>query len=124
MNNGWIVLTAALMVLTGVGHSWLGERKVIAAMLRITDAKVLSGVQRRFLRACWHIGTVSWFAMAAMLLCLSLPPQELRAAVLGINALVFVLIGAANFQVSGGRNPGWVACLLVAVASGTGAALA
>ncbi|MBQ0933579.1 hypothetical protein KAK07_22920 [Ideonella sp. 4Y16] len=79
------MLRAALMVLTGIVHSWLGERKVIAAMLRITDAALLSGVQQRFLRACRHISTVSWFVLAATLLCQSLQPQALRAAVLGIS---------------------------------------
>ncbi len=123
MNNGLIVLTAALMVLTGIGHSWLGERKVISAMLAITDGKLLSRVQRRFLRACWHVGTISWFATAAMLLCLSLPPRELQLAILSINGAAFVLIGSLNFLISRGRNPGWVACLLVAAASGVAALL-
>jgi hypothetical protein len=123
MNNGLIVLTAALMVLTGIGHSWLGERKVISAMLAITDGKVLSRLQKRFLRACWHIGTISWVAAAAMLLCLSLPLRELQFAVLMINGFAFVLIGALNLLISGGRNPGWVACLLVAVASVAAAVL-
>lgn len=55
----------------------------------------------------------------------NLQPQELRAVVQGINTLAFALIGATNFQVSGGRNPGWEACLLVVlVTSGAGAALA
>jgi hypothetical protein len=123
MNNGWIVLTAALMVVTGIGHSWLGERKVINAMLAITDGKVLSRMQKRFLRACWHIGTIGWVATAAMLLCLSLPPRELQLAILAINGFAFVVIGALNFLISSGRSPGWVACLLVAAASGVAAVL-
>ena len=117
MNNGWIVLTAALMVVTGIGHSWLGERKVLKAMSAITDPKVLSRMQRRFLRACWHIGTVSWFAMAAILLCLSLPIKELQAAVLLICGLAFALFGIANLLISRGFNPGWVMCLAIALAA-------
>ena len=122
MNNGWIVLTAALMVMTGIGHSWLGERRVMKALLAITDSKVLNSVQRRFLRACWHIGTVCWFAMAAILLCLSLPLRELQAAVLIITGIAFALICAANFMISR-RNPGWVFCLAVATAAGISTAL-
>lgn len=123
MNNGLIVLTAALMVLTGIGHSWLGERKVISTMMAIADGKVLSRVQKRFLRACWHIGTISWVATAAMLLCLSLPPRELQLAILAINGFAFVLIGSLNCLISRGRSPGWVACLLVAAASVAAAVL-
>lgn len=123
MSNGWIVLTAALMVLTGIGHSWLGERKVISAMLAITDGKVLSRMQKRFLRACWHIGTIGWVATAAMLLCFSLPPRELQLAILTINGSAFVVVGSLNFLISRGRSPGWVACLLVAAASGVAAVL-
>ena len=111
------------MVLTGIGHSWLGERKVISAMLAITDGKVLSRVQKRFLRGCWHIGTLSWVATAAMLLCLSLPPRELQLAILAINSFAFMVIGALNFLISRGRSPGWVACLLVAATSVAAAVL-
>ncbi len=117
MNNGWIILTAALMVFTGVGHSWLGERKILQPLLAKCDAKMLNLVQRRFLRACWHIGTISWFAMAAILLCLNLPMKELQSAVLGITGFAFLLFGAANFLISGGRNPGWVGCLAIAGAA-------
>lgn len=123
MNNVWIVATAALMVLTGIGHSWLGERNVMRALLAISDPRVLSRKQRGFLRGCWHIGTIGWFATAAMLLCLSLPASELQFAVLLINSFAFMLIGAMNLMISRGFNPGWVACGLVAVASGIAAML-
>ena len=123
MNNGWIILTATLMVLTGVGHSWLGEAKLLKPLLARCDAKILPLMQRRFLRACWHIGTVSWFAMAAILLCLNLPMRQLQTAVLAIAGLAFVLFGSANFLISGGRNPGWIGCLAVASAAGVSAVL-
>lgn len=116
MNNTWIVLTAALMVMTGIGHSWLGELRVMKALLAISDSKVLTSVQRRFLRACWHIGTVCWFAMAAILLCLSLPLRELQTAVLLITGIAFALIGTGNFLISR-RNPGWVFCFAVTFAA-------
>lgn len=115
-------MTATLMVLTGIGHSWLGERKVMKALLAISDSKILSLVQRRFLRACWHIGTICWFAMAGILLCLGLPFKELQIAVLIITGIVFALTGAANFLISR-RNPGWVLCLAVAAAASTAAGL-
>jgi hypothetical protein len=119
MNNAWIVLTAALMVLVGIGHSWIGEAKVMKALLAITDDKVLNLAQRRFLRGCWHIGTLGWFAMAGMLLCLGLPVQEHRRAALGIVAAMFGMIGLGNLLISGGRNPGWIGCWLVAAAAVT-----
>jgi hypothetical protein len=121
MNNGWIVTTAALMVLVGLGHSWIGERKVMKSLLLISDDKVLNLMQRRFLRGCWHIGTLCWFAMAGILLSLGLPIQQLQAAVLTICTMTFALIGLGNFWISGGRNPGWIGCLLVAVAAGSAA---
>lgn len=117
MNNGWIVATAALMVLVGLGHSWIGERKVMKSMLAISDAKLLNPTQQHFLRGCWHIGSLCWFAMAGILLSLGLPMQELQTAVLVICAATFALIGVGNFWISGGRNPGWVGCLLVAAAA-------
>jgi hypothetical protein len=119
MNNAWIVLTAALMVLVGIGHSWLGEAKVMKALLAISDNKVLNLAQRRFLRGCWHIGTLAWFAMAGMLLCLGLPIHELQRAVLGIVAVMFGLIGLGNFLISRGRNPGWIGCWFITTAAVT-----
>jgi hypothetical protein len=119
MNNAWIVLTAALIVFVGIGHSWIGEAKVMKALLAISDDKVLNLAQRRFLRGCWHLGTLAWFAMAGMLLCLGLPIHELKRAVLGIVAAMFALVGLGNFLISGGRNPGWLGCWLVAAAAVT-----
>jgi hypothetical protein len=121
MNNGWIITTAALIVLVGLGHSWIGERKVMKSLLAITDDKVLNLMQRRFLRGCWHIGTLCWFAMAGTLLSLGLPIAQLQFAVLTICAVTFALIGLGNYLISGGRNPGWVGCLLVAAAAGSAA---
>jgi hypothetical protein len=119
MNNAWTVVTAALIVLVGIGHSWIGEVKVMKALLAITDDKVLNLTQRSFLRGCWHLGTLAWFAMAGMLLCLGLPIAELQRAVLGIVAVMFALVGVGNFLTSRGRSPGWFGCGLIVAAAVT-----
>lgn len=119
MSNPWMVLTVVLMVLVGIGHSWIGEAKVMKALMAISDNKVLNLAQRRFLRGCWHIGTLSWFAIAGVLLCLGLPIHAIHRTVLGIVAAMFGLIGLGNFLIAGGRNPGWVGCWLIAAAAVT-----
>ncbi|CAN5323812.1 hypothetical protein BH11PSE11_BH11PSE11_28900 [soil metagenome] len=117
MQNGWIALTAALMVLVGLLHSWLGEQKLLRPLFAKCDAALMQPQRKNFLRAAWHLGSATWIALASILLCLSLPRREAQVAAMAIVSLSFALFGALNFLISRGRHPGWVVLLAIAAAA-------
>lgn len=112
----WIA--ALLVALTGVAHSWLGERMLIGPILAYENhsAPVL---QRRFarnlLRAAWHITTVTWFGVSAALVFLGTEPLTAsgRNAVLSIG-VAFLVMGIAALYLSKGRHLAWTAFLATA----------
>lgn len=112
----WIA--AFIVALTGIVHSWLGERMLIGPMLAPENR---SGplLQRRFnrslLRFAWHITTVTWFGVSAVLLILGAEPLNApgRYAVLAIAA-TFLIMGLISLVVGRGRHPSWAAFLATA----------
>jgi hypothetical protein len=67
--NPWLALAAALAVILGAGHSYLGERFFFARLVRHEPLAPLLGADafsRRTLRFVWHLTTVAWWGAAAL----------------------------------------------------------
>ena len=66
-----LAIAAALTVLVGIAHSVLGERYVIGRVLRLDNIPHLLGSDwftRRVIRFAWHLTTIAWFGLAAVML--------------------------------------------------------
>lgn len=105
-----LLLAAALTVVVGVLHSWLGERLLIGPLLAAptSDGPLARGLLRRVLRNAWHITSFAWAGMGLVLASLAfapLDPQGRRVAVI-IGAL-FVGHALFVFATSRGRHVGW-----------------
>ncbi|KRC30570.1 hypothetical protein [Acidovorax sp. Root217] len=69
-----LAVAAALIWLTGLAHSFLGERYILIRLLRREDSlpKVLGSTAftAGTLRFAWHLTTVAWWALAYLVFLL------------------------------------------------------
>lgn len=110
-----LYIAAALLLLIGIVHSWLGEKYILMRLLRRDDLPKLFGgtaFTRRTLRWAWHLTTVAWWGFAALLLLLANPP--LQAASVGIViSIIFTLHGLIALVGSRGQHLSWIVFLAI-----------
>ena len=64
--NGALLAAAALAVVLGIAHSYLGERFILVRLFRRADLPKLVGsaeLTKQTLRLAWHITTVLAFGL-------------------------------------------------------------
>lgn len=108
-----LVSAAVLAVAIGAAHSILGERYLIRPILRRTDLPRLfgdDGFTRQTLRYGWHLATVAWLGLAAVMLVLSgaLPAVRVGDGVIFAIALTFLVNTILAVVVTRGRHLSWV----------------
>ena len=111
-------LAAALAIGLGLFHSILGERYILTRLFRRELPKLFGSddFTKRTLRFAWHLTTVAWFGLAAVLLAVAAGPAasgppfftDLVAVVALISSLV-AIVG------SRGRHLSWVVFLAIGV---------
>jgi hypothetical protein len=116
---------AAFAVITGVAHSFLGERRIIGPLLESPSpapAILKNEMARRVLRFAWHITTLSWIAQAIILaIVLMLPQEALARSIVLVIGVSFLMMALASIFISRGRHVGWP--LLAATAASSLVAL-
>ncbi len=105
-----LYLAAALIFGLGMAHSLLGERYILIRLFRRYDLPKLFGSSWftvRTLRFAWHITTLSWFGLAALLwqLARGALSAVATAQIIGITALACGLLPIAFTR---GRHLSWV----------------
>lgn len=110
-----LYIAALLIIAIGLSHSYLGERNLLVRLFRRDDLpKILGSVEftKRTLRFAWHITSLAWFGLAAVLVAAAHPPvsaQTLGAIVGG----TFLLHAVVSFGGSRGRHYSWVVFLAI-----------
>lgn len=115
---GLAAMAGLLAMGVGIAHSVLGERFILVRLLRRSDLPHLLGSDwftRRVLRFAWHITSVAWCGLGAVLMLASADTSgdPVRQAV-AVTFLVSALI-TAGF--SRGRHLAWIVFLAIAVFS-------
>ena len=113
------LLAAAVLALAiGVVHSWLGERRLIMPLLdpeRGANLLARSGFARQTLRFAWHITTLAWWGLAAILVALAVAPIDATGRlVLAVIAVTFAITGLVTLATSRGRHLAWPIFFLIA----------
>ena len=117
--NAYLFAAGLLAVLIGLAHSWLGERFIVARLLRRNDLPHLFGSDvftRRTLRFAWHLTTVAWWGFAALLWRLA-TASELGlvgrniATMIGWTFLVSAFVAGVG---SRGRHLSWLVFTAIA----------
>jgi len=114
--NTPLLVAAGLILALGLVHSVLGERYILIRLFRRTDLPRLFGSDlftRRTLRFAWHLTTVVWFGMGALLLQAA-GPGPLSGADLGQTVMLTSVASAVVALVgSRGRHPAWLVFLVI-----------
>jgi hypothetical protein len=108
-----LVSAAALAIAIGIVHSALGEHYIIRRLLRRQDLPQLFGddsFTRQTLRYGWHLVTVAWFGLAAVLMVLSggLVVVRVSDGVVFAIALTFLANAILSLVFTRGRHLSWV----------------
>ena len=107
---------AALASLLALAHSYLGERYILIRLFRGGRVPKLFGdteFTRRTLRFAWHLTSLAWLSLAAILVKLNshVPSKgELGMLLAG----TFGVSGVVAFFGSRGRHLSWVVFLAIA----------
>ena len=109
-----LLTAAALAFLIGVAHSLLGERYILVRLLRRENLPRLFGGDRftkRTLRFAWHVTTVAWWGLGAVLVVVADGGSARR--VLWAVAATFLVTGAIALVASRGRHLSWIVFLAI-----------
>ncbi len=113
--NTLLYIAASLIVAVGVAHSYLGERYILVRLFRRGDLpKLFGGTEftRRTLRFAWHITSIAWLGLAAVLVVLAHPPAS--AGTLGlVVGCTFLGHGVVALVGSRGRHLSWPVFLAI-----------
>ncbi len=106
-----LLLAATLTAITGIIHSWLGERRLIGPLLAPENRSgplAHSAFARRVLRFAWHLTSLAWWGSAAIFVVLALtPPDAQGRLILAISAAMFLITGLTCLIAGGVRHIGW-----------------
>ena len=122
--NTFLLAAAALVIMAGVLHSILGERLILGRLSPDALPPVLGSAQftRRVLRLFWHLVSVAWWGIAAMLWALAFSPGTHGARTIAIVAAATFLVSAVvALVISRGRHFSWMLLLIIAILLGVGA---
>ena len=115
--NGGLIAAATLAAVVAVAHSFLGERYILIRLFRREDLPRLFGSDwftRRTLRFAWHVTSVAWLGLAAVLVVLAGPGVPDRSALLRVVAVTFSLTAVVAAVGSRGKHLSWVAFTAIA----------
>ncbi len=115
--NTYFALAAGLSALGGLLHSALGERLILSRLNAPDLPETLgsSGFTIQVLRLFWHLVTVAWWGLAALLLLhATMPPGDVNHQVVQTIAATFLASAAVSFVVSRGKHFSWGVLLIIA----------
>ncbi len=117
--NVALVLAALLIATACVTHSTLGELRLIGPLLAPEVRRGLleeSALARQVLRLSWHLTSVAWFGLAAVLVAeAAARPSHLGDTVASLVAATFFVTGLTTLLASRGRLLVWPLFLAIAV---------
>ncbi len=116
-----LLLAALLTVLVGLFHSIAGETRLLRPLLARPDLPSLGHgpwYARALIRTAWHITTLTWLGVAAMLVVIHRTLLPDHAPLLWIISAVFAVSGLAALILSRARHPAWLAFLPIAGLTG------
>jgi hypothetical protein len=115
-----LIAAAILAVAIGIAHSWLGERFIIVRLLRRDNLPALFGDDTftgHTLRFAWHLTTVAWWGLAAILglLAGALPAIPVGQGVLLVIGLTFLASAVLAVVLTRARHLSWPVFLAIAI---------
>jgi hypothetical protein len=105
---------AVLMFVTGLAHSYLGERYVLMRLQRDSLPKLLGSTEftAGTLRFVWHLVTVAWWGLACLVLFAAKGSHTSSQALQVLAGIAFVS-AVLPLYFTRGKHLSWVVFLLV-----------
>jgi hypothetical protein len=118
MRESFLLLAAALLLITAAAHSLLGERRLLQPLLRHPAGPLASSSLARFvLRFAWHLTSLTWFVLAIVLLAFASQPAHAFQYAALATGVAFTAAGVFDAIGSRGRHVGWPLLAAIGVAS-------
>jgi len=113
--NLGLYIAVFLAFAIGVAHSVLGERYILMRLFRRNNLpKLFGGTEftTRTLRFAWHLTTVAWWGLGAIILLLARQSLSFRS-VSWVVAVTFLVSSVIALVASRGRHLSWIAFLAI-----------
>lgn len=112
-----LLLALALLIATGLAHSYLGERYLLIRLFKRDDLPKLLGSAAftvGTLRFVWHLTTVAWWGLAYLVFAAwsGTVGRDQVLMVIGVTSLVSA---AFPLYFTRGRHLSWIVFLLIGV---------
>lgn len=111
-----LTVAVILLFLTGLAHSYLGERYILMRLFRRENLPKMFGstdFTTGTLRFVWHLLTVVWWGIAILILLAMDEPLQTRV-VLQVFSAVALVSGVFPLYFTRGRHLSWVVFFAVA----------
>jgi len=125
--NTYLLISSALLALTAVVHSVVGEKLLLIPLQKVDGLPAVGGstrVARETLRFAWHVTSVLGIGIAVILFYYASVPKLAPDQIYVVRVLS--LTCQASFVVaivgSRARHPSWIVFLLVSILIWLGAA--
>jgi hypothetical protein len=117
-----LYLAAVLCGAIGLAHSYLGEKYILVRLFRRDDLPKLFGSDeftRRTLRFAWHLTSVAWWGLGAILVVVATSAgAELAWRATAVVGATFLVHAAVTGIASRGRHYAWIVFLGIALICG------
>ena len=112
--NVSLYVAAFLIAGVSLAHSYLGERYILIRLFRRNDLPKLFGSSEFTVRTllAWHITSIAWLGLAAILLLLAHPPTSPQAIGIAVG-VTFLAHSAIAFGGSRGKHYSWIVFLAI-----------
>jgi hypothetical protein len=117
VSKTFLVASAALLALTAIVHSVLGERYLLKPLFRQTHGILASSLARFVLRFAWHLTSLSWLVLAIILLAFQFQSAQAMSIALLATGIAFTIAGVFDAFGSRGRHIGWALLTGIGVAA-------
>ena len=98
----WFWVSAALMVITALIHSKVGEERLLKPLLAMNQGVMAIGQSRRVLRSAWHLTSIFMISNAIVV---AWPTDDVGAKAL-IGG-IWLAMGLFSLIGSRGKHVGW-----------------
>ncbi|KQZ44216.1 hypothetical protein [Duganella sp. Root1480D1] len=111
-----LTIAALLLFLTGLAHSYLGERYILIRLFKRDNMPKLfggTGFTTGTLRFVWHLLTLVWWGIAALVFLASGNQLETKT-VLQVFSIIALVSGLFPIYFTRGRHLSWILFFAVA----------
>ena len=107
MSSVLLFLAAALVMVTCLTHSILGERRLIGPLMQLRAGVLQNDLARQVLRFAWHFTSALGLVVVWLLIGYALYPSTIDPAMIVLIGLILAGSGLIDAIYTRGKHVGW-----------------